>query len=85
MATKIRKQIYLDFDQEATLKRLSAALGLPESELIRQAINRHITGVQQPRRDLAAWIEERAYIASLIATERSEGARTWRREDLYDR
>ncbi len=85
MATKIRKQIYLEPDQEVLLKRLSSVSGVPEAELIRQAIDRHITGGQPARHDLQAWESERAYISGLIAQGPVVGTRIWRREDLYER
>lgn len=85
MATKIRKQIYLEPDQEALLKRFSRASGVPEAELIRQAIDQHLAGGQPVRRDPTAWEAERTYIAGLIAQGPIEAARRWRREDLYER
>ncbi|HMQ31569.1 MAG TPA: ribbon-helix-helix domain-containing protein [Chloroflexaceae bacterium] len=85
MAVKVRKQIYLDPDQETLLKRLAGATGLPEAELIRQAIDRHIAGGLRLHRDRAAWAEERDYIAELMARGPVAGRRTWQREDLYDR
>ncbi len=85
MATKIRKQIYLEPDQETLLKQLSRTSGVTEADLIRQAIDRHILGGQPSRRDLRAWEAEHAYIAGLIAQGSVEGARRWRREDIYER
>lgn len=85
MATKIRKQIYLEPNQEVLLKRLSSVSGVSEAELIRQAIDRYITGGQPAQHDLHAWESERTYIAGLIAQGPVVGMRCWRREDLYER
>ncbi len=85
MATKIRKQVYLEPNQEVLLKQLSRVSGVPAAELIRQAIDRHITGGQPDRHDPQAWESERAYIAGLIAQGPVVGTRSWRREDLYAR
>jgi hypothetical protein len=85
VSTKIRKQIYLEPGQEALLKHLSGATGVPEAELIRQAIDRHLSSGQPVRRDAQAWEDERAFITALIAQGRAEGQRRWRREELYER
>ncbi|NNJ11670.1 ribbon-helix-helix domain-containing protein [Chloroflexales bacterium ZM16-3] len=84
MATKIRKQIYLEPAQETMLKRIAGATGVPEAEIIRQAIDRHIQRVQVSRRDRRAWAAERDYLAQLVAAGPVAGARAWRREDLYE-
>jgi hypothetical protein len=85
VTAKIRKQIYLEPGQELLLKHLSGATGLPEAELIRQAIDRHLAAGQPARRDAQAWEAERAFIATLIAQGPAEGQRRWRREELYER
>lgn len=66
MATKIRKQIYLDSDHEAILKQLSADMGISEAEIIRQAIERYSLTVKPGKRNLKAWKEEKAFIQQLI-------------------
>jgi hypothetical protein len=38
MVTKIRKQIYLDAQQNEMLKQTSRKLGISEAEIIRQAV-----------------------------------------------
>ena len=42
MATKIRKQIYIEPAQETFLKQVTTQTGVSEAELIRQAIDQHI-------------------------------------------
>jgi hypothetical protein len=82
----IRKQIYIQRQQQTILKRLSQIRGLSEAELIRQAIDRQISGiVSSPVPDPTAWDEARQFMLAL----RSRGPlanrpRDWSREDLYE-
>jgi hypothetical protein len=85
MTTKVRKQIYIDADQEILLKRLVKETGVTEAEIIRQAIDHHTRLFRFPRRDLTAWAEERAFIDKLIQQGPISGQRTWQRKELYER
>lgn len=85
MTVKVRKQIYLEPTQDALLKRIAGATGVPEAEIIRQALDRHLQYGQLPRRDHQAWAVEQAYLAQLVALGPTEGRRSWQREDLYER
>jgi len=85
MAIKVRKQLYIEPDQEATLKRLAKKTGMTEAEIIRQAIDRQTRMLRFPKRDLSAWEKERAFIVKLIRQGPVAGGRTWQREDLYGR
>jgi hypothetical protein len=85
MTTKVRKQVYIEADQDRLLSRLSEETGLSEAEIIRQAIDRHTRGVPLLRRDLAVWQEERAFIEQLLSQGRVDGRRTWQREELHER
>jgi predicted DNA-binding protein len=84
MSTKVRKQIYIEAEQEAVLKRLAKETGISEAEIIRQAIDRYAQSLQYPRRDFSAWERMRSRIGQLIALGSVPGGRTWRREDLYE-
>lgn len=42
MSTKVRKQIYIESQQENLLNRLASETGISVAEIIRQAIDRHI-------------------------------------------
>ena len=44
MTQKIKKQVYLDSEQDGRLKRLSKLLGISEDELIQRAIGSYING-----------------------------------------
>ncbi|GIV79911.1 hypothetical protein FKZ61_020865 [Litorilinea aerophila] len=85
MATKVRKQVYIEPRQEAMLKQLGKEHGLTEAEIIRRAIDQFTRSLRFPWRDPAAWEEERAFILRLIEEGPVPGQRTWRREDLYGR
>ncbi len=85
MAHKVRKQIYLDPQQEAALKRQAAATGVSEAEIIRQAIDNQTRVLRHPAAALEAWEREQEFIRSRMAQGLIAGQRTWRREDLYDR
>jgi hypothetical protein len=85
MGTKIRKQIYIETEQESRLKQLASLTGLSEAEIIRQAIDQRTQTAHTRRRNLAAWESERAFIQKLMDAGPISGGRTWQREDLYDR
>ena len=85
MSTKVRKQIYLEAEQDERLKAMAAQTGASEAEIIRDALDRHAGGPQAGRRDLRAWAEERAFIAGRMAGGPVPGQRTWQREDLHER
>jgi Ribbon-helix-helix domain len=84
----IRKQVYIEPEQERLLKQLSKQLGVTEAELIRRGIaalsQLQMHSVQL---DDDLWQKELQYMK-----ERAEkfpavpgGKRTWKRDDLYDR
>lgn len=86
MSTMIRKQVYIEHQQETALKQWSTETGLSEAEIIRQAIERWLKEqAQKQQYILAAWQTEKDFIASLMAQGVVPGGRTWKREDLYDR
>lgn len=85
MATKVRKQVYIEPHQEAILKRLAREQGITEAEIIRRAIDAHTRTFRLLTRDLRAWEKERAFIQGLIRQGPVAGKRTWQREDLYER
>ena len=85
MVSKIRKQIYIEAEQNNLLKEKARQTGLSEAEIIRQAINQHIISVKSPTPNLSAWEREKAFIAGLENRPSQPGKRDWRREDLYER
>jgi hypothetical protein len=83
VGTKVRKQIYIEPDQEALLKRLSRELGVTEAELVRRALA-NLSGISQPARDPSAWEREKEYIRRR-AKKRAQPTQPWTREELHDR
>ena len=61
MVSKIRKQIYIEAEQNNLLKEKARQTGLSEAEIIRQAINQHIISVKSPTPNLSAWEREKAF------------------------
>jgi hypothetical protein len=58
IARKLHKQIYLDPQQEAALKRQAAATGVGEAEIIRQAIDNQTRILRHLVVALEAWERE---------------------------
>ena len=65
MVSKIRKQIYTEAQQDNLLKESARRTGLSEAEIIRQAIDRHVSSVTSPTADLIARENEKAFLANL--------------------
>lgn len=84
MMAMIRKQIYVEPEQEAWLKHLANETGLPEAAIIRQALERHRRLLSAPRRDPRVWQAERAFLHHLMRVGPIPGGRTWQRGDLYE-
>ncbi|MFN8498355.1 MAG: type II toxin-antitoxin system VapB family antitoxin [Anaerolineae bacterium] len=85
MAARVRKEIYIEPEQAARLKQLAAETGVPEAEIIREAIEHRLVEMEARERRVAAWEAAKEFIRQLMQQGPVEGGRTWRREDLYDR
>jgi hypothetical protein len=81
----VRKQIYIQKRQDALLKRLSQARGLSEAEIIRQAIEREVTGepAQPVTADRSAWEALVAFLDVRQATTPGQRPYRWDREEIY--
>ena len=84
MTQMIRKQVYIEPIQNATLKQRAIMLGVTEAEVIRRAIERQMTLLGPGVRDLSAWEREKAFIAKRMAVAPRPGGRKFRREDVYE-
>lgn len=84
MSVMVRKQIYIEPQQEELLKQAAAETGMTEAEIIRQALDLWNEHVARRRRAQEAWEQERAFIESLIAQGPVPGGRTWTRDDIYE-
>ena len=80
---KVRKQIYIDQEQEDQLKQRSKESGLSQAALIREYI---AEGVQRPsaveRRK--AWKEAVAFMEDRAKMRVPQTGRTWTRDELYE-
>jgi hypothetical protein len=83
MARMVRKQVYITPEHDALLKRRASGLGLTESELIREGIER-VGRAPLARRDTAAWREALAFMEERARRAQPSRGRNWTREDLYD-
>jgi len=81
----IRKQIYLQPQQDKAVKKLASKEGVSEAEYLRRLIDVHLAEVVRRRERLEAWRQVNAFVGQLVAKGPLPGGRTWRREDLYDR
>lgn len=84
MSKMIRKQVYIEPEQETLLKRLSKEHGLTEAELIRSGILK-LSSRTDVIRDITLWEEEKKFIRSLMKKGPVKGKRRWTREELYER
>ena len=85
MPSKIRKQIYLDPQQESLLKSLSKQTGMSEAEMIRQALDLQLGFFGQSQPDLNVWETELEFIESLQQRSSISGKRDWTRDELHER
>ncbi len=85
MATEVRKQVYIEPRQDLILKRVAKEQGVTEAEIVRRATDRHTRVLRFPRRHLAAWEAERAYLQRLMEQRAVRRKRAWSREDLRER
>ncbi|GEA13955.1 CopG family transcriptional regulator [Moorella sp. E308F] len=85
MERMIRKQLYLNAEQNFILKQRAKEMGITEAELVRRAITSHISTAKWQKKDVRAWEEEKKFIQQLIKQGPAKGQRTWKREELYER
>jgi hypothetical protein len=80
----VRKQIYIQKWQDRLIKRLAQVQGLSEAEVIRQAIERQLSGSSQPIPDPAGALDEFAKLA-LAKRAIYSGSKPyqWNREEIY--
>ena len=85
MRKMVRKQIYIEAEQEELLKQRARELGVSEAELIRHGIDKVGRAPVALAPDRRAWQEELSFIrgrARILATQ--GGERGWTREELYE-
>lgn len=80
----VRKQVYIEERQEALLKRLSKTMGMPQSEIIREGIDRAIQAGPAFRPDPQAVAKFRRDLKSLLRDQRYR-FRPWTRDMIHER
>jgi hypothetical protein len=87
MGRMIRKQVYIEEEQDALLKQRACALGVTESWLIRQGIDQALRTRVEPYRDRQAWQDALAFMRErqqLVGKVPPQEGRGWTREELYE-
>ena len=84
MNKMVRKQVYIEAQQEMLLKHLSKQQGVTEAELIRASIVRLSPG-SSAAKDRSFWEQEKRFIRALMKRRAVESKRKWKREYLYER
>ncbi len=90
MSRMVRKQIYIEEEQDAVLKEMAAEYGVSQAELIRRAIERAVTGrgrvrVRYPEKIRRKALEDFLRFARSRASLPSGGeAYKWNRQDAYE-
>ncbi len=80
----VRKQIYIEAQQEAQLKSISLKLAISEAELIRQGIHHYLCNPSSVPLNLARWDEAKKFMITRNTRSSSKGKRNWAREDIYE-
>jgi len=84
MARMIRKQVYIEPEQEELLKRRSRELGVSEAMLIRRGIEEVAQRGPSSVLDRRAWEEALAFMKERAKMKVPQTGRSWTREELYE-
>lgn len=84
MSRMVRKQVYIEPEQDEILKQRASRLGVTESELIRQGIDLVTRRRQVLAHDEADWHEALEFMYERARLEVRPGSRAWTREEIYD-
>jgi hypothetical protein len=84
MSRMVRKQVYIEPEQEKLLKRRAQELGVTESDIIRRGIEQVGRGGTGRPLDYTAWEEARHLIKERMTIEAPQTGRGWTREELHE-
>ena len=93
MSRMVRKQIYIEEEQDAVLKEVAEEYGISQAELIRQALEREIVGRRRVRVRYPDAMRKKAFeelkrfseSRKALKTEASAGeGRGWTRAEIYE-
>lgn len=80
---KVRKQIYLEAEQNRRLKRLARQLEISEAEVIRRSLEG--ANLKPASIDERAWKEEIRFLAKRSRRkEETRRGRKWTRDEIYE-
>ena len=82
IARMMRKQIFIEPEQDRLLKRRARELGVTESDLIRRGIDQVDRAHAGLPPDRAAWRDELTFIRGRARIQELGGTRGWTREEL---
>ena len=84
MSRMVRKQVYIEPEQEKLLKQRARELGVTESEVIRRGIEQELHTSTGTPVDSKAWGEARQFIQQRMALSAPQTSRGWTRNDLHE-
>ncbi len=84
MGRKVRKQIYIEPEQEQMLKHQAKKLGISEAELIRRCIDQAPSISDLSPFDEEAWEKVKAIMEERLSMNVPQTPRTWTREEIYE-
>lgn len=84
MERMVRKQFYLEREQDKMLKAQAKALGISTAELVRRRITEPGRGVASYPTRPDAWEEELHFIAERAPLADLKKTRGWTRDELYE-
>ncbi len=84
MTRMIRKQVYIEPEQEDLLKRRSKELGVSEAALIRRGIDEVAHQGPSGVLDKKAWEEALAFMKERAKMKVPQTGRSWTRDELYE-
>ena len=84
MSRMIRKQVYIQPEQDKMLKRRARELGVSESDLIRRGIEQVERAGTNRIVDPLAWEEALSFINKRLAMKVPQTGRQWTRDELYE-
>ena len=85
MGRMVRKQIVMDPEQERALEERAQQLGVSQSSLIRDALERFLAESEEEQRRAAAWERLKRGWEEADRLGIGSGGRKWTREELHER
>jgi predicted transcriptional regulator len=87
MTVKVRREVYIEPEQDERLQRVAEASGRQVSDVIEEAVEQYIGPRKPPIPDRIrqeAWASLLADLEQQASRGPSPGGRTWTRDDLYE-